>query len=1139
MLTNIIKIFLIGFLLSIITSPDTALAKTNNFISVVNPIRGDDFWELKDQTSSTVVRSQLEMAQALKIPVTWLIRYDGLKNPEIVSLLNNSPTDEVGLFLEVTPSWTDEAGVKYHNGSSWHASGSVFLTGYSTSDREKLIDRAFEKFKSIFGVFPKSAGAWWVDAYSLEYMQKKYGITSSMIVADQYTTDDYQIWGQYWSTPYYPSKKNTLLPAQNVDHKLPVVMTEWAVRDPVNGYGEGVGESTYSLQINDYQDYHHLDKDYFTKLLDIYLHQPLNQFNFLVVGLENSYDWRRYKDGFNDQLVVLDNKRQTEGLKLVTLSTFSNWYRSEFPGISPASIISAEDPLGSADRSVWFMNPFYRVGWFYTKNGSNFRDIRPFIEGTQEACLVKICEKLQVTNNVTRILDDIQHGHKLILDPGKISNFKTFTGGNDFYFSYLNEVGKLREVKLMPRDISIDGETRTIDGTILKVESQQGNYLKTDLIQEKFSGGWPKLNILGLAINLLKFSLFLLVGVFIPGFLISKKLSEDFSTKAVIGLILGLVNLTLVGFITGYLKMSWLIIPYLFICLILFIFTQAFKDIPLRRIQINKKSLILTLVIILGVIYQSLPLFKSGLNYDFGMGFWGPLGHDGVWHQALINQLVENVPPPNPGLSGNLLTNYHYFYDLLVALTFKLTGINILDLIYRFFPMLFSILVGIGGLIISQKLFKNYWISLLNLYFIYFTGSFGWIVEYLRERHFGGESAFWVNQPVSMNLNPPFAISLVILIGVLLVINHYRSWWGGIILVILAGSLVEFKVYGGVIVLGSLGTLALWQLLKRETVLIKITFLSGLLSGLVFLPQNSKSSELLVVSPLWFVNSMIDFTDRVGWMKLSQARSAYFERGDYFKFILVEGLSLTLFIVGNLGVRIIGLIKLMTMQKDLLIKFILIAFIISILIPTLFIQKGNPWNTIQFFYYGLFLAALFTGPAIYKLITHWGKIGLILSIFFLIISPINAVTTFRSSLYLLPPSQVSYPEQQALTFLQNQPDGVVLTYPFDKNLKSNMSEPFKMLVYETSSYVSAFSAKQTFLEDEFQQDILQVDYKKRLTASYEIFNSKDYNFSQKLLRDNNIKYIYLPKLYTIGLSSDQLNLKQIFENSETIIYQVI
>ena len=72
--------------------------------------------------------------------------------------------------------------------------------------------------------------------------------------------------------------------------------------------------------------------------------------------------------------------------------------------------------------------------------------------------------------------------------------------------------------------------------------------------------------------------------------------------------------------------------------------------------------------------------------------------------------------------------------------------------------------------------------SLFSLYLVYFAGSFGWIVSYIKERNFAGESAFWANQSISFNLNPPFAVSLIIIIALIHIFITFKKSREGLIL---------------------------------------------------------------------------------------------------------------------------------------------------------------------------------------------------------------------------------------------------------------------------------------------------------------------------------------------------------------------
>lgn len=1147
------------FILIYLFTTGKTLAFSNSFISVVNPVRGLDFWD-SQQDVKTAVNGQWEIIKQNNTPATWLLRFDALSDPNVYQIFKKFPANqETGLLLEVTPTWTNASGVKYRQSAVWHNAGSVFLTGYEQAEREKLLDIAFSKFKENFGFYPKSVGAWWIDSYSLNYIQKKYDVAAALIVSDQYTTDNYQIWGQYWATPYYPDNKNALIPAQDGKDKIPVVLMQWAARDPVNGYGDGVQESTYSVQANDYIDYHKLGIDYFNELIDTYTIQRYNQFNHLVVGLENSYSWEKYGGEYKNQITQLVKRERSGQLKLVTMGEFSQWYIAKFPTISSSQIIVANDPLGTDKKSVWFMNPYYRVGWFFNKDGSIIRDVRQYVRGQEEPCFSKSCTVLNFATFATRVLDDVTYGKKLVVDQGKITDFKVVQDNDVFAISYRNAAGKTRQIKFYPRDISIDNKISSIDSFILDTLAAQENE-SSQVVLNSDKASLYKENVLAFTLKIIKFVLFVIFIFLIPGLFIVKKLKvQNPLWNFFLSICLGVVLITLTAYGAGYLKMPWLTYVVVVAFNATFLITNYqdiknyFKNYSFANIFKKLRSNYLVILVILaGVIFQSLAMMRSGWFYNFGVGYFGPTGHDGIWHQALIYQLVSKVPPENPAFSGQLLSNYHYFYDLLIAVSYRISAIPILDLLYRFFPLLFSVLLGTGTYLLIKKYTSSKLAILASLFFIYFAGSFGWVVSLLKHQPLGGESAFWMNQPISMNLNPPFATSLVLIIAVILLLSEIKNikhWLVWVALVIIVGSLIEFKVYAGVIVLFALGMVAVYQLMFQKNFKYLLVLIgAGAVSAIVFLPQNSGSGGLLEYSPFWFIHSMVDFSDRVGWLKLSQAREAYFLRGEWLKFGLSETIGLSMFIIGNLGMRFVSVALLFKFIKRGLWKLPEISFIFwvgfaSLIIPIFFIQKGNNWNTIQFGYYLLYFTALAAGlvvAIIYKKLPKYIFYAFLLII--LVITPISAFTTFNSYLYPTPPSRLSVGEFEALDFLSKQDQGVILTYSYDKDLKQSFVAPYPLLAYETTAYVAAFSGKPTFLEDEIQQQILQAGdganlYEKRMVAVNEFFNSRDYDWSTEFLKDNNIKYLYLPKIYNISLEWDKLELKQIFENREAQIYQ--
>ncbi len=1079
-------------------------AQTTKNVTIVNPIRGQDFWSYPYGILETP-RGQYQSLTRLNLPATWLVRYDALTNSEVQTFLKGlSKNQEIGLFMEVTPTFTKEAGVTYHQSQSWHYPESVFLTGYSVEDRHKLIDTAFEKYKSLFGAYPQSVGAWWIDAGSLQYMRDKYQIEANMDVADQYSTDHYQIWGQYFSVPFYPSKNNALMPAQSPETKIGVVTIQWATRDPYNSYGNGAGESTYSVQPNDYV-LHKLGIDYFKKLLAIYPQ--------VTIGIENDFDWKVYGAEYTRQLEAI------RGTQVTTMADYATFYAKQNPGISPNVLISADDPLGTSSKVVWYHTDKYRVGLFYGPYGVAIRDLRQFNDSAEESCLKVACSELNFSQTAQKVLDEVTFGTRWLLDEGKISNYKVTQKPNEVVVTYTNQAGVNRTIRLLPNDIEVDGRIQPVSFAILSAASTPENQNK--LGQEGYLRGADFLKVLpAQLIGFFKFIVYSLLFFWLPGWVLTR--------RRMLALPVGWGLFTLLSFGLGYLHMEdplW-ILPVVSLIL----WWKQGRPFPGRE-RIPVKA---TLLIILGSLTWLMTVVKSGLMYNFGLGFWGPNGHDGIWHLALISSLQRSFPPENPLFAGETLSNYHYFFDLLIARSGTLFGLDNADLLFRFFPILLAPLVGILVYQIVLRLTGRNSAALWATFFVYFGGSWGWAVNYFRNGTLGGESMFWSQQAVSTLLNPPYAISLVLfLTGFWLFMDWLedKEWnlWSLLPLLLTWGIVVEFKAYAGVLIIGALGLLALEQLVtKRNPRALILMFSLGLTSAVVFLPNNSNSTSLLILSPLWLISSMIDFQDRVGWYRLSLTLHS----GSLVKEIGALGLGTIIFLLGNMGTRIVAVFGLC---KGPAFRFLLYFAALGLIFSLLFIQKGTNWNTVQFFYYTLFIISLMAGIGMSRI--RLGKLGYV---FAAVIILLTVVTTYDASASYLPgrpPTKISPAELQALTFLKSQEAGTVLSMPFDPYARNHFKEPVPMFTYDSTAYVAAYSNHPSFIEDTVNLDILGVDYKGRLNVQRDVF--KDRQRVADLLKHNNISYLYVIKSVGFEENEGSMNIKKIFENDEVKIFKTL
>ena len=1136
------SVFSVIFILIILFYfPGDVAAASSKFITIVNPVRGPDFFQLEGAKPEDNFKKQWDEIRKRNLSVTWLLRPDALQNPRIIEVTNSSShhnPQDLGLFMEVTPTWAKMANVKYHENSNWHDAGSVFLTGYDLEERYKLIDSAFSKFKEIFGGYPQSVGAWWIDASSLAYMEEKYGIVANMDVADQYSTDNYQVWGQYFSTPFYPAKKNALMPASSEEQKIGVVTIQWAARDPYNSFGNGTLESTYSVQANDYANkkYHNLNIEYFKKLLSIYLDNPYSEFGQVTVGLENDFSWELFGEEYKKQLDVI-LEREKNGASVLTMRSFAFSYMLRFPKISPPQIIFAKDPLGSEGYVLWYQNTKYRLGWFYNHSGSVIKDLRLFFDSQEEPCLVARCEELNLATAQTGSIDDVTYKNGWTIDEGRISDIKINVKKDDLELSYTNQAGIRRNIKFLQNDISLDNQPLPIQVWISRALDQPKK------IQEETKFNYKLIDspsqLLKQLKNLAVFILFLVFAFYLPGAALLKKTDIEKNHKFLLTIPVGICVFTLFTFILGFLNFRWglLFLPILAILVLR-------KNWISPKVTDLKEILIALSLIILGSLTWLATTVKNGLIYDYGMGFWGPHGHDGIWHIGLIEAIKRGIPPQNPAFAGEQLTNYHYFYDLLLAQTSAFTGIESIDLYFRLFPALLSFSIGGIVYILAKNWFKSKTPALLSIFFIYFGGSFGWILVFFRDKTIGGETAFWAQQSISTLINPPFAISLLTFLAGLYIFHIVCGQKSqirplAIPLIILWGTLIEFKAYAGILVLGVLALVSVVELLKKNLSFLMISIPIGLLSLIVFVPNNSSSNSLLIFSPFWLIHSMIDSPDRVGWFRLQLARMAGEELGNWFKFAAAEGIGLALFLAGNLGTRIIGILSYkLIWPRGIFNLFLLIFLILALVLPLTFIQKGANFNTVQFFYYFLLVFNFLAGASCYILIKKYKIFGTALVLILTIATIPTTLGTLKHYLPERPPARISNAELEALNFLKSQPDGNVLSYYFDRNLKEQFSEPVPLFAYESTMYVSSLTGKKEYISDTVNLNILGIDYKGRLQVQKDIYSLKEPEIVKKFLKENSIKYVYLPRI-TNTAADETFGMRKIFENKEVIIYNVI
>ncbi len=636
---------------------------------------------------------------------------------------------------------------------------------------------------------------------------------------------------------------------------------------------------------------------------------------------------------------------------------------------------------------------------------------------------------------------------------------------------------------------------------------------------------------------------FTLPGIFILNY---SKTYFGFKEKIVLGTIIGFVVFTLLSYILLVFKISILLLPIIGLINLVYLKKTKFQRINFK-ISSKKHLLLLLIVFTIGILGQMAIMAPSGLKINNDLIFYSSNGHDGPWHIALMEEIKKGYPLQNPIFAGERLVNYHFFSDIAPAQFSKYFKFSSLDLYFRFFPFLNSILLGSMAFLLGRKINNSFSTGLWSSFFVYFAGSFGYFVTFFKNHVIGGESIFWATQIQSSIGNPPQIISDILVLTIIYFLCFFpkKNWGLSGILIVVIGSLAVFKIYASVVVLISLLLVGLVELFKDKKIYLLCLFiLSSLLSAILYLPNTANSTSFLIFEPWWFIRTMIVVDSRLDWIDLELKRQTYFAERNWKRVFQIELTGFLLFFFGNLGTKFLGLIFIAKSIKKILNNlFFQLSFsiaITSLILPLLFLQKGVAKNTIQFLQYFLLIfgvyAAITTSGLQNRIknnLLRWLFITLI--IIFSVPTQIGVLYDF----YHKPPiAKITPDEIQALNYLRENSDknSIVLTSPFNKYSGVEMATPFIWAWFDTS-YVAAFSQRRIYLADLEQVDIMGYNYKERLNTQKIIFenNQRDKVWSE--LKNNKISYVYFPKKVK-PVAYPLINSTLVFENGQIEIWKI-
>ena len=362
--------------------------------SIINFIRLEDP-RMPQINHLEPVQEQMKLIRKYNFPATWLMQTDAmLKGPYPAFFSRELPANnELGIWLEITRIHCEAAGVKFRGREriNWDYHSQASLTiGYSRSERIALVDASMRIFLEKFGFYPRSVAAWYLDAFTLGYLEDRYRIRATANCRDQWGTDGYSIWGGYWGGAYYPSRGNANLPGGNESGQIRVPLFRMLGSCPINQYDSSLGDNGQGVCT--LEPVCCRDPRWMSTLFRNLFEHLENDYSYVQIGQENSFGWPRMAEGYLMQMKELKKIAEAGNADLMTMGDAGEWFLSRYRVTPPLAIAAMEDPNPAGRQAFWFNSRYYRVSLIRRGSHLTMRDWHCFENRYMEKYLEARCD---------------------------------------------------------------------------------------------------------------------------------------------------------------------------------------------------------------------------------------------------------------------------------------------------------------------------------------------------------------------------------------------------------------------------------------------------------------------------------------------------------------------------------------------------------------------------------------------------------------------------------------------------------------------------------------------------------------------------------------------------------------------------
>lgn len=627
--------------------------------------------------------------------------------------------------------------------------------------------------------------------------------------------------------------------------------------------------------------------------------------------------------------------------------------------------------------------------------------------------------------------------------------------------------------------------------------------------------------------------------LYLPGLFVLQSIkfaAKNVTAEITIALATGTALFLIATYALAWIHFSFL---YLFAvggvdAFLIFQYFQNFKK-PKMHFHFSWEALIL----FCGVVALSLVTVFSGTEKNGNFLFYGFGRADGLYHSALISNLVFQFPPSFPGLSGTMLSGYHILYDFLLAQFVSFFHFGVFDIYFRFFSIFTALFYGLAGLTLAYSLSMKPLTRRIFLFLLYFAQGIAlFIFSFIPNGIFYNTG---IVQPAENIVDPSVLFSMAFIFLLVSVIFFSKNKYRLFLAILFLGIIPGIKIYAGILAYVSLSIVFLAFLLKKKFDYIFVLLIAGAISFAFYAPFNLGAGSL-IFNPFLLFRHFMESDIILHAYQWPLKLQVYQLHHNIPHIIFLYIIALLYFFIPPLGIRFISFVNIKqlfrktfyTQQHIFWFTFIAVGFFL----PVFFIQSIGVFNTIQFYWLIWIVLLIPTTYAIERLIGRPNglKIGILfIVLIFLALPIIDTIIPGINATYVLKiPQNASTTGQYIKTHIARHATILVVNRAFLNNMFTT--------VYGVPLF-GVFAGRPMYFEPELadfaktpQIEAIRIPVVDKTSFLLTTCPSSAQQQVVSLLRKTHINYLLL--LQANGCIQNMQHFQKVFSSGNYFIYRL-